>query len=299
MTKFLILGKNGQVGWELQRSVALYGEVLSLGRHDEGGDLLYPEQVADRIKKFSPDVVLNAAAYTAVDKAETEQEDAFKVNSEALHYITQACKETGALLVHYSTDYVFDGTGQEPRPEDSPTSPINVYGCSKLKGEEIIKNSGCRFLIFRTSWVYGVHGKNFIKTILRLAKSKESLNIVNDQIGAPTSAEFIADVSTVLSLQVLNGNEKLTGTYHLVPNGETNWCDFAKWIVRYAKKLDFVLTLSDENISGISSKDYPTAAKRPLNSRLDNTKLRSVFPQQSIQSWDIYAKRVLIELSGQ
>ncbi len=188
--------------------------------------------------------------------------------------------------------------GKPPRTEEASPSPINVYGASKLAGEEVILDSGCSSLIFRTSWVYGVHGKNFIKTILRLGQTKESLNVVNDQIGAPTSAEFIADVSTSLAMRVLSGEKSLLGTYHLVPNGETNWCDFAKWIISNAQELDYPLTLSAQAIKGIPSEEYPTPAKRPRNSRLDNNKLKALFPKQSIHSWDTYAKRVLIELAG-
>lgn len=298
MAKFLILGKNGQVGWELQRSLALHGEVLCPGRHDEGGDLSSPEKVATAILSFSPDAVFNAAAYTAVDKAETDNEEAYLINAQALQPMACACKKVGALLIHYSTDYVFDGSGQTPRTEDALPCPVNVYGASKLAGEKVIRDSGCSSLIFRTSWVYGVHGKNFIKTILRLGQTKESINVVKDQIGAPTSAEFIADVSTALAMRVLNGEKSLLGTYHLVPNGETNWCDFAKWIVSNAKELNYPLTLSVQDIKGIPSDEYPTPAKRPLNSRLDNNKLKGLFPKQSIHSWDTYARRVLIELAG-
>ena len=298
MAKFLILGKNGQVGWELQRSLALHGEVLCPSRHDEGGDLSSPEKVATAILSFSPDAVFNAAAYTAVDKAETDNEEAYLINAQALQPMACACKKVGALLIHYSTDYVFDGSGQTPRTEDALPCPVNVYGASKLAGEKVIRDSGCSSLIFRTSWVYGVHGKNFIKTILRLGQTKESINVVKDQIGAPTSAEFIADVSTALAMRVLNGEKSLLGTYHLVPNGETNWCDFAKWIVSNAKELNYPLTLSVQDIKGIPSDEYPTPAKRPLNSRLDNNKLKGLFPKQSIHSWDTYARRVLIELAG-
>lgn len=298
MAKFLVLGKNGQVGWELQRALALHGEVLCLSRHDEGGDLSSPEKVAAAILNFSPDVVFNAAAYTAVDKAETENEEAYLINAQALQPIACACKKVGALLIHYSTDYVFDGSGQTPRAEDAMPSPVNVYGASKLAGEKVIRNSGCSSLIFRTSWVYGVHGKNFIKTILRLGQTKKSLNVVKDQVGTPTSAEFIADVSTALAMRVLNGEKSLLGTYHLVPNGETNWCDFAKWIISNARELNYPLTLSVQNIKGIPSEEYPTPAKRPHNSRLDNNKLKGLFPKQSIHSWDTYARRVLTELAG-
>ena len=244
-------------------------------------------------------VVFNAAAYTAVDKAENEQDNAFAINATALKYIAQACNKSASLLVHYSTDYVFDGSGEMARNEQAPANPINVYGQSKLAGEVEVLNSCCKALIFRTSWVYGVHGKNFVKTILRLAKTKQSLNVVCDQIGTPTAADFIADVSADIALRVLNGDKSLLGIYNLIPNGETNWCEFARWIVKNAKTLGVQLTLEPEKIFSIPSKDYPTAALRPLNSRLDNAKLRTYFHTSSIKDWQFYAQRVLMELSGQ
>ena len=265
MPKFLILGKNGQVGWELQRSLALKGNVLAVGREDEGGDLYRPEEVAGKIIAYQPDIVFNAAAYTAVDKAESEQDKAFAVNSAAVREVAQACQQIGAILVHYSTDYVFDGSGNSPRDEKAPTKPLNVYGQSKLAGEDEIRRYCPQSFIFRTSWVYGVHGKNFIKTILRLAKTKESLKVVSDQIGAPTSAEFIADISAELALRALNEKNKLFGIYNLVPNGTTSWCDFAKWIVSQAHSLNIDLALESQNIHPIPSSEYPTPAVRPLN----------------------------------
>ena len=298
MPKFLILGKNGQVGWELQRSLALKGNVLAVGREDEGGDLYRPEEVAGKIIAYQPDIVFNAAAYTAVDKAESEQDKAFAVNSAAVREVAQACQQIGAILVHYSTDYVFDGSGNSPRDEKAPTKPLNVYGQSKLAGEDEIRRYCPQSFIFRTSWVYGVHGKNFIKTILRLAKTKESLKVVSDQIGAPTSAEFIADISAELALRALNEKNKLFGIYNLVPNGTTSWCDFAKWIVSQACSLNVDLTLELKNIHPIPSSEYPTPAVRPLNSRLDNCKLRSQFNEGCIHDWSVYAKRVLIEIIG-
>ena len=298
MPKFLILGKNGQVGWELQRSLALKGEVLSLGREDEGGDLYHPEEVASKIVAYRPDIVFNAAAYTAVDKAESEQDKAFAFNTTAVREIARACQQIGAILVHYSTDYVFDGSGDAARDENAPTKPLNVYGQSKLAGEDEIRQYCLQSFIFRTSWVYGVHGKNFIKTILRLAKTKESLKVVSDQIGAPTSAEFIADISAELALRALNEKSELFGVYNLVPNGTSSWCDFALWIVSQAHSLNVDLTLESQNIYPIPSSEYPTPAARPLNSRLDNSKLRSQFKEGCIHDWSVYAKRVLIEIIG-
>lgn len=298
MPKFLILGKNGQVGWELQRSLALKGEVLSLGREDEGGDLFHPEEVASKIVTYRPNIVFNAAAYTAVDKAESERDKALAVNSTAVREIAQACYQVGAILVHYSTDYVFDGSGDTARDENASTNPLNIYGQSKLAGEEEIRRHCPRSFIFRTSWVYGVHGKNFIKTILRLAQTKASLKVVSDQIGAPTSAEFIADTSAELALRTLNEKHELFEIYNLVPNGTTSWCDFAKWIVSQAHSLNVDLVLESQNIHPIPSSEYPTPAMRPLNSRLDNSKLQSQFSEGCIHDWSVYAERVLIEIIG-
>ena len=298
MPKFLIFGKNGQVGWELQRSLSARGEVISLGRCDDGGDFLEPEGLASVIRHYSPDIVFNAAAYTAVDKAETERELAYQINAVAVNKIAEVCREIGSTLVHYSTDYVFDGSGNQPWLEESPTTPLNIYGKSKLAGEDAVLRSGCNALIFRTSWVYGAHGRNFLKTILRLAETKEELNVVGDQIGTPTSADFIADFSSEIAILLCNGQKNLSGIYNLVPNGITTWFDFAFWIVDQATKLDYPVRLKTEQIKKITSADYPTLAKRPLNSRLDNSKLRSLFTKPIIHDWKVYANRVLIDLSG-
>ena len=293
--KILLLGKNGQVGWELQRSLVSLGEVIALDRSVSGedcGDLEQPLKVVETIRRHKPDVVFNAAAYTAVDKAEVEKEKALLVNGYTVGAIARVCAELNCLLVHYSTDYVFNGSGNGPRSEDAVTSPLNCYGVSKLVGEDAIKDSGCRHLTFRTSWVYGVHGNNFIKTILRLATTKTEMNVVADQFGAPTAASFIADASTTLAKRVVNGEESLCGTYHLVPNGMTNWCDFARWIVGLASK-SANLTLKPEFIRAIPSKDYPTPAIRPLNSRMSNLKLTQALGANNIQSWEHYAEQVV------
>lgn len=293
--KILLFGKNGQVGWELQRSLTTLGEVVALdrqGTEEDCGDLEQPLKVVETIRRHNPDVVFIAAAYTAVDKAETEKEKALLVNGYTVGAISRVCAELKCLLVHYSTDYVFNGSGNGPREEEAVTSPLNYYGESKLVGENAIKESGCRHLIFRTSWVYGVHGNNFIKTILRLAASKTEMNVVADQVGAPTAASFIADVSTQLAQRVINGEESLCGTYHLVPNGTTNWCDFARWIVNLASQSE-TLALKAEAIRAIPSTGYPTPATRPLNSRLSNAKLVKAFGKDNIQSWEYYAEQVV------
>lgn len=299
MLKFIILGKNGQVGWELQNYLSLYGSVLDLGRDDEGGDLLQPNKVAEKIKEFQPNAVFNAAAYTTVDKAETEQEKAFIINAYAIKSIAAACKQVNSILVHYSTDYIFDGSGVEARTEDALPNPINVYGESKLEGEKIVFESGCRAFIFRTSWVYGTHGKNFVKTILRKAKSESSLHVISDQIGTPTSADFIANVSSNLIIRTLIHKEDLLGVYNLVPNGVTSWYNFAKWIVSQAASLNISMILKQKDILPIYTSEYPTPARRPLNSRLNNHKLCSKFYPCCIKDWEYYALRVLTELSGE
>ena len=292
--KILLLGKNGQVGWELQRSLALYGEVLALGREDENGncgDLEKPEKLLETIEKFQPEIIFNAAAYTAVDKAEEDRERAMMVNATSVSLIAKKCHEIGCLFVHYSTDYVFSGSGNDAHLENEQVGPINYYGLTKLIGEKEIINSGCNYLIFRTSWVYGVHGKNFIKTILKLAKDRETLSVVNDQWGVPTCAAFIADVSTYVALKAVQDSQ-LCGIYHLVPDGETNWCDFAKWIVQRVPNKE-ALKLNSTSINGISSDSYPVSARRPKNSRMCNSKLKEVLEHDSIKNWDFYADRVL------
>lgn len=292
--KILLLGKNGQVGWELQRTLALYGEVLALGREEENGncgDLEKHKRLMETIDRFQPKIIFNAAAYTAVDNAEEDRERAMMVNSSAVSLIAKKCQELGCLLVHYSTDYVFDGLGDSAYLESDKVSPINYYGLTKLNGEREIINSGCNYLIFRTSWVYGIHGKNFMKAILSLARDRVELSVVNDQWGAPTSAEFIADVSTYVALKAIK-DYKLSGVYHLVPDGVTNWCGFAKWIIENVPNKEY-LKLNSNSINEITSDSYPTLAKRPKNSRLCNFKLKKILEPNSIKNWKFYANRVL------
>lgn len=289
MNKILVLGKNGQVGWELQRSLGLIGNTVFLGRNDLGGDLLKINEMIDRIKLERPQIIFNAAAYTAVDAAETDIEIANKVNGEAVAALANVCKEIDSLLIHYSTDYVFNGLGDKPWKENDAIAPINAYGNSKALGEKAILESGCKAYIFRTSWVYGVHGKNFMKTMLRLGRSRDSLGIVADQIGAPTSAEFIADVSTWLAMHKPVQNPAVV---HLVPNGTTSWYGFAKGIFDQAKSENLML----KSLKALRTEEYPLPAKRPLNSRLDNTKLLSLLPAGAIKEWQCYALRVLQEI---
>lgn len=286
--KILLLGRNGQVGWELQRSLSLQGDVVALDRRGDRvggddqtsvaavGDLQDLDGLARTVRQLRPDVVVNAAAYTAVDRAESEPELARTLNTDAPAVLAREAAALGAFLVHYSTDYVFDGSGDTPLTESSPTGPLSVYGATKLAGEAAIRASGCGHLIFRTSWVYAARGNNFAKTMLRLAQTRDELNVVADQVGAPTGAELLADV-TALSLRAAVADPKLQGTYHVAAAGETSWWEYAQFAIAHARSRGAPIRVSPEAIRGLATADYPTAARRPLNSRLDTTKLRTTF----------------------
>lgn len=275
--KILLFGKNGQVGWELNRSLQPLGEVIALGRED--ADFSEPESLRQIVQDVSPDVIVNAVAYTAVDKAEEEEELATKINGVAPGILAEEALKLDALLVHYSTDYVFDGTKTSPYVETDKPNPVNTYGRTKLAGELAIQSSGCDHLIFRTSWVYTARGHNFLLTMLKLAQEREALSIVNDQIGSPTSARLIAD-STVLCVQQAI-KEKLVGIfssdlYHMTTSGHTSWHGFTKEIIKLASN-SLKLPLTIKEIKAIPTADYPTPAIRPMNSRLALTKLESIF----------------------
>ncbi|MGD9871021.1 MAG: dTDP-4-dehydrorhamnose reductase [Thauera sp.] len=275
--KILLLGKNGQVGWELQRALAPLGHVVALDREGADGlrgDLETLDALAHTVRKAAPDVIVNAAAYTAVDKAETDVARAHRINAEAVGVLATEAARLDALLVHYSTDYVFDGSGTRPWREDSPTAPLSEYGRSKLAGEEAIRARGCRHLIFRTSWVYAARGGNFARTMLRLAAERERLTVIADQIGAPTGADLIADVSAH-AIRASLATPALCGTYHLVAEGETSWHGYAQFVIEQARTLGALLKVGE--IAPIASSDYPSAAARPLNSRLDTGRLRTNF----------------------
>lgn len=289
--RILLLGKNGQVGWELQRALAPLGEVQALDRNN-GGDIADPAVIQRQILEYRPNVVVNAAAYTAVDKAESEQDLADLVNHKAVGGMASACKSIDALLVHYSTDYVFSGEGSQPWSETDAVQPVNEYGQGKLKGEQAITASGCQHLIFRTSWVYAAKGNNFAKTMLKLAASRRELSVINDQYGTPTGAELIADVTAQVIPRVMNGPEK-SGLYHLAASGETTWCDYAKHVLNVAKKQGCELQV--ETVNGITTYQYPTPAKRPLNSRLNCSKLEKNFAL-SMPGWKLGVDRVLAEV---
>lgn len=291
----LLFGKNGQVGWELQRSLAPLGELTALDRHSQThcGDLTNLAGISKTVQDLQPDVIVNAAAYTAVDKAETETESALLINTEAPAVLAQAAKACGAWLVHYSTDYVFDGSGDQPWSEDDTVNPLSVYGKTKLDGEAAIQNSACLHLIFRTSWVYAARGNNFAKTMLRLAQEREQLSVINDQIGAPTGAELLADV-TAHAIQRAIKQPDLSGLYHLVADGDTSWFDYAAYVLDFARQSGMQLKLPQNALQAIPTTQYPTPAKRPLNSRLNTDKLKATFGLQ-LPFWQKGVERMLLE----
>lgn len=274
--KILLLGKNGQVGWELARSLAPLGELIALDRHSVlCGDLANLAGIRATILDQRPSVIVNAAAYTAVDKAELELELSHLINASAPAAIAELAKQIDALFIHYSTDYVFNGEGEAPWREQDATAPLNNYGLSKLMGEQAIISSGCRHIIFRTSWVYAARGNNFIKTMLRLGKEKEELRVISDQYGNPTGAELIADVTAqVLSLYP---QYKAEGIFHLTASGTTSWHAYARYIFEVAIKQNANLKIQPEKIVAIKSDEFTCAAKRPLNSRLDTSRLQSSY----------------------
>lgn len=282
--KILLTGSHGQVGWELARTLLPLGDVIAVDRSQ--ADLADPDGLRRVIEKLSPDVVVNPAAYTAVDKAETDRETAFLVNAEAPRVLAEEAARNSALLIHYSTDYVFDGTKNAPYTEDDATHPLNVYGQSKLAGEQAIQATGADHLILRTSWVYAARGQNFLRTILRLAAEREELNIVADQIGSPTWARLIAEATAHIVRQALlerqQGNFS-SGIYNLTSTGETSWHGFAQAIVEIARQQG--QPLKNRAIHPIPTTDYPVPAKRPLYSRLSMDRLERRFGLK-MPSWD-------------
>ncbi|TRO30659.1 dTDP-4-dehydrorhamnose reductase [Pseudomonas putida] len=294
--RVLLLGKDGQVGWELQRSLAPLGQVLALSSRSQAhcGDLTNLSGLAETVRSFAPDVIVNAAAYTAVDKAESEREQAFKVNAEAVGVLARAAAECGALLVHYSTDYVFPGGGNRPWREDDETGPLNTYGESKLAGEQAIQAAGCQYLVFRTCWVYAARGNNFAKTMLRLAAERDSLGVIDDQYGAPTGAELIADI-TAHAIAATRANPALVGLYHLAAGGETTWCRYARYVLEQAAAQGVQLKAHAEQVKPLTTDAYPTPAKRPANSRLDTHKLQEAF-SLNLPDWRVGVARMLTEI---
>ena len=294
--KILLFGKNGQVGWELQRSLALLGEVIALDSTSTEfcGDFTNMQGLIQTVRAIAPDIIVNAAAHTAVDKAESEPEVARTINALAPTLLAQEAKRSGAWLIHYSTDYVFDGSSDKPWVETDDTKPLNVYGKTKLEGEQFIRQSGCKHLIFRTSWVYAARGGNFAKTMLRLAKERDSLSVINDQIGAPTGAELLADL-TAHAIRTALLKPELSGLYHVVASGEASWHGYASYVIDIAQKAGESMWITPENVLPVATSAFLTPAKRPLNSRLDTTKFQTAFGLV-LPHWQLGVNRMLTEI---
>ena len=298
--KILLFGKGGQVGWELQRSLAPLGELVALefDSTDYCGDFTNLAGLAETVRKVRPDVIVNAAAHTAVDKAESEPELVRTINALAPGVLADEAERLGAWLIHYSTDYVFNGSGTTPWKETDATGPLGVYGQTKLEGEQAVARCS-RHLIFRTSWVFAARGANFAKTMLRLAKERDQLKVIADQIGAPTGAELLADVTAhaIRTVQTRPDGQMLAGLYHLVAAGETSWHGYAQLVIEEASVLGETLKVSPDRILPITTADFPTPAKRPANSRLDTTKLRTAF-RLHLPDWKDGVRRMLVETLG-
>lgn len=296
MIKILLFGKSGQVGWELQRSLAPLGEVIALDSNsaDYCGDFTNLDGIAKTIRSIAPDVIVNAAAHTAVDKAESEAELARTINALAPRVLAEEAKRGNAWLIHYSTDYVFDGSGDTAWLETDNTAPLSVYGATKLEGEQAIIDSGCRYLIFRTSWVYATRGANFAKTMLRLAAERDRLTVINDQVGAPTGADLLADV-TAHAIRTVQQRPELAGLYHLVASGETTWYDYARFVIHFARDAGIDIKIADDAIIPVPTSAFPTPATRPLNSRLNTSKLCANF-DMNLPHWQTGVARMLTEL---
>ena len=294
--RVLLFGKGGQVGWELQRSLSPIGDVIALDfdSHDHCGDFTNLQGLANTVRNIQPDIIINAAAYTAVDTAEIEPALARTINALAPGVLAEAAQRAGATIVHYSTDYVFDGSGKQAWLETDPTNPLSVYGKTKLKGEQLVAANCAKHLIFRTSWVYAVKGGNFAKTMLRLAKERNALTVINDQMGAPTGAELLADV-TAHAIRSLQLNPDQAGLYHLVAGGETSWHGYAQFVIDYARKSGVELRTSQQAIAPVLSNAFVTAATRPLNSRLNRNKLQSTF-NLTLPNWQQGVARMLAEI---
>jgi len=297
--KILLLGKNGQVGWELQRSLSLLGEVVALDFDSPGpltADFSLPESLAATVRAVSPQIIVNSAAHTAVDKAESEPDLARAINATSPGILAREAATLGAWLVHYSTDYVFDGSGSKPWVENSPAGPLSMYGKTKLEGEELIRESGCKHLIFRTSWVYAARGGNFAKTMLRLAKERDRLTVIDDQVGAPTGADLLADL-TALALHSALSKPEVTGTYHAVASGETSWHGYATHVIETARRAGVEIKVAKQSIERVPTSAFPTPAKRPHNSRLNTDKLRATFGV-NLPAWQVGVDRMLTEVLG-
>ena len=298
--KILLFGCSGQVGWELQRSLAVLGEVVALDFDAAAnpdrlcGDFSKLDGLTDTVRMVAPDVIVNAAAHTAVDRAEAEPELVRTLNALAPGVLSSEARKLGAWLVHYSTDYVFAGNGTKPWREDDATGPLSVYGQTKLEGEHLV--AACpKHLIFRTSWVYAARGGNFAKTMLRLATERDRMTVISDQFGAPTSAELLADV-TAHAIRAASARPQLAGLYHCVASGETSWHAYACYVLEQARQLGWVLKVGPAQVASVATAEYPTAAQRPLNSRLDTHKLKAAF-ELHLPHWQVHVRRMLEEIS--
>jgi dTDP-4-dehydrorhamnose reductase len=295
--RILLLGKNGQVGWELQRALAPLGEVIALDFDSPGllkADFSDPESLAATVRAVAPNLIVNAAAHTAVDKAESEPDFARALNATSPAVLAREAASVGAWLMHYSTDYVFDGSGTTPWTENSATGPLSVYGSTKLDGEQAIRASGCKHLIFRTSWVYAARGGNFAKTMLKLAKERDKLTVINDQIGSPTGADLLADI-TAHALRMAMLKPELAGTYHAVAQGETSWHGYAQHVIEFARAAGQPIKVASDGVLAVPTSAFPTPAKRPGNSRMNTEKLRHTFGL-SLPAWQSGVERMLTEV---
>jgi len=293
--KILLFGKSGQVGWELRRALLPLGDLTALGRQE--ADFERPEMLADVIARHAPDVIVNAAAYTAVDRAESDAANAYLVNRDAVGVLAAEARKRGIWLIHYSTDYVFDGEKPTPYVETDPTNPQSVYGLSKRAGEEAILASGCDHIIFRTSWVYAARGANFPLSILPLAAEKDEIRVVSDEIGSPTGAELIADITAITARKIGEGDltRQASGIYHLVAAGETSRYDYARFVVGLALERGAGLKVTPDAIRPVPSAEYVVPAKRPANSRLDTGKLKATLGL-ALPPWEAGVRRSIAEL---
>ncbi|TAK64245.1 dTDP-4-dehydrorhamnose reductase [Methylobacter sp.] len=294
--RILLFGKGGQVGWELQRSLAPLGELVALGTDSQNlcGDFTKLDGIAQTVRDVVPDIIVNAAAHTAVDKAESEPELARIINARAPEVLAQEAKRSGAWLIHYSTDYVYDGSGDQPWIETDPTGPLSVYGKTKLEGEDAIRSSDCQHVIFRTSWVYAARGGNFAKTMLRLAQERDCLTVINDQIGAPTGAELLAD-ATAHAIRVAQQRPDVSGLYNLAAGGETSWHGYASFVIEFARQAGIAIKVTPEAVQPVPASAFPLPAPRPKNSRLDTRKLQNTFGL-NLPHWQSGVTRMLTEI---
>lgn len=289
--KIVLFGKNGQLGWELQRALAPLGTLIAFSSVE--ADFSQPEGVVRILREVRPDVIINAAAFTAVDRAESEPQQAHLLNALTVDAIAKEAQRSGAWLVHYSTDYVFPGSGDRPWKEEDEPAPLNVYGQSKLAGERAVQTQCAKHLIFRTSWVYASRGTNFAKTMLRLATSRHQLSVINDQFGAPTGADLLADCTAHALLRALNSPE-VAGLYHLTASGVTTWYDYACLLFAEARNAGITLTLKQPD--PVPTSQYPTPAQRPLNSRLNNRHFQQTFGLR-LPEWQVGVQRMLSEIT--